>query len=341
MRKTLVIDPTQGKIVSSMLLYALPIMLGALLQTLFSACDLVVVRMMADSVAVASVGATSTVNTLFVTSSIGVATGVNIVLARMLGAREHERIRRLIPTSLILALILGIVVGSIGVLFGDDILRFMNCPDECYSGACTYVIVYMLSAPFILLYNFSSTIIRVSGDSMRPTVYLVIAGVANVILNYVLCLILDDKVLAVALATVSAQVIGAGLCIARLLFMKGECALSFKHIVLDFSLCKKLLLYGIPGAISNATFAISGLQIQGTINSYGASAIAGNTAASSLETIASCMQTGINSAIAVFIGQNVGAQNPERVRKSLYLGVLLNFCAGAIGGGLMIYNAPH
>ena len=84
------------------------------------------VRMMADSVAVASVGATSTVNTLFVTSSIGVATGVNIVLARMLGAREHERIRRLIPTSLILALILGIVVGSIGVLFGDDILRFMN-----------------------------------------------------------------------------------------------------------------------------------------------------------------------------------------------------------------------
>ena len=341
MNKIRAIDPTRGRIVPSMILYALPIAMGSLLQTLFTACDLVVVRMMADSTAVASVGATSTVTHLFVTSFVGVATGVNIILARMLGAREHDRVRRLIPTALLVALILGSIVGCVGFFFGDDILRFMNCPDECYSGATTYIIVYMLSAPFILLYNFASTIIRVSGDSVRPTVYLVIAGVVNVVLNFVLCLLLSNKVLAVALATVSSQVIGAALCIVRLMRMDGACRFSFKTIVFDFDLCKKVLLYGIPGAISNATFAISGLQIQGTINSYGSSAIAGNTATSSLEGIASCMQTGINSSIAVFVGQNIGAQKPQRVRQSLLLGLLLDVCAGVLGGGLIfLFKEP-
>lgn len=318
------IKPTTGPLVTSMILFALPIALGSILQTLFNACDLIVVRMAADSIAVASVGATSTVTTLFVTSMVGISTGVNIVLARMIGAKEHERAKRFISTAILTALMLGVVVAVLGVIFGDDVLRLMNCPDDCYEGARTYMIVYVLSAPFILLYNFAATIIRVEGDTVRPLLYLTYAGIANVVLNLVLCTLLEDKVFAVAIATVTSQILGAFLTMLRLLRSDGVCSFSFRKITFDFSLCKTLFRYGIPGAITSATFAISNLLIQGAINSFGSSVIAGNTGANKVESLISSFITGFGTAIGVFIGQNIGAGNGKRVKQSFLYGTLVS-----------------
>ncbi len=336
MRKIGKIDPTTGKIVPSILWFAFPIALGTLLQTLFNACDLIVVRMSADSVAVASVGATGTVTTLFVSSMVGVATGVNIVLARFIGAKENGRARRFISTAIVTAIALGVLVAVLGVLFGDDVLRMMNCPEDCFEGACTYIIVYVISAPFILLYNFAATIIRVSGDSIRPMFYLIYAGVANVVLNLFFCWFFEDKVLAVALATVIAQVLGAVFCMIRLLRTKGACGFSFRHLSFDFSLCRLLFRYGIPGAVTNATFAISNLLVQGAINSFGSSVVAGNAASNNIESLVSCITTGITSATSVFIGQNIGAKQPDRVKKTVLWGIFLN-CSINFVVGLIVF----
>lgn len=324
MRSFVKINPTTGKLIPSMLLFALPIAFGSILQTLFNACDLIVVRMSADSVAVASVGATSTVTTLFVTSTVGISSGVNIVLARLLGAGDTERAKRFISTALLFAVALGAVVSVVGLIFGDEVLRLMNCPENCFEGARTYFIVYVLAAPFILLYNFAATIIRVDGDTVRPLMYLVCAGVTNVVLNLVLCSFLENKVLAVALATVTAQFLGAAFTMLRLIRMDGPCAFSLRDFTFDFSLCKLLLRYGIPGAITNATFAISGLLIQGAINSFGSSAVAGNTGASNVENLINSIAGGLHSAIAVFIGQNIGAKKQERVKRAFLYGTLLS-----------------
>lgn len=330
------INPTSGKLVPSILLFAIPIALGTLLQTLFNACDLIVVRMAADSTAVASVGATGTVTTLFVTSMVGIATGVNIVLARLVGAREIARAKRFISTAIISAIGLGVLVAVFGLLFGDDVLRLMNCPEDCFEGACTYIIVYVISAPFILLYNFAAAIIRVSGDSVRPMFYLIYAGVANVTLNLIFCWLLEDKVLAVALATVIAQAFGAVLCMWRLMRTDGDCNFSLHNISFDFSLCGLLFRYGIPGAVTNATFAISNLLVQGAINSFGSSVVAGNAASNNIETAVSCITTGITSSTSVFIGQNIGAQQPQRVKKTLLWGIVLN-CSLNFVAGLAVF----
>ena len=317
------IDPTSGNLVSSMIWFALPVTLGVLLQTLFTACDLVILRMVSDSVAVASVGATTTVTTLFVTSATGIASGVNIVLARLIGGKEYDRAKRFVSTALISAVALGVIVAVIGLVWGDDILRLMHCPEDCFDGAVTYIIVYVLSAPFIMVYNFAAAIIRVNGDSVRPTFYLVYAGIANVALNLLLASVLEDKVLAVAFATVISQVLGAVLCVCRLMRSQDACNFSFRNLSFDFNLCKLLFRYGVPGAITNATFAISNLLIQGAINSFGSSVVAGNTASSNIENLVGSVTTGATTAISVFIGQNIGAGKPDRVRKTFRYGLLL------------------
>ena len=320
------IDPSTGKLVPSMLLFALPVTLGVLLQTLFTACDLIVVRMASDSLSVASVGATSTVTTLFVTSVTGIASGVNIVLARLLGAKEYDRAKQFVSTALISAALLGVIVTAFGLLFGDDVLRLMKCPEDCFDGAVTYIIVYVLSSPFIMVYNFAAAVIRVNGDSVRPTFYLIYAGIANVLLNLLLCTVLADKVLAVALATVLSQILGAVLCVWHLMRLKDSCKFSFRELSFDFSLCKLLFRYGVPGAVTNATFAISNLLIQGAINSFGASVVAGNTASSNIEGLVSSITTGTTTAISVFIGQTIGAKQPDRVKKTFNYGLILT-CA--------------
>ena len=335
------INPTTGKLVPSMLLFALPIAFGAIVQTLFHACDLVVVRMAADSVAVASVGATSVVTSLFVTSAVGLSSGVNIVLARLIGAREYERAKRLISTAILTALAVGVVVALLGVVFGDDILRLMNCPEDCFEGARIYFIVYVLAAPFILLYNFAATVIRVDGDTVRPLIYLVTAGVINVVLNLILCFLLDNKVLAVALATVVSKILSATFAMIRLIRVDGPCAFSFRETKFDFSLCKLLFRYGVPGAITNATFSISGLLIQGAVNTFGSSAVAGNTGASNVETIINSFSGGLHSAISVFIGQNIGANKPDRVRGTFWSGTFVA-CGWmfALSTIVMIFRVP-
>ena len=305
-----------------MFMFAIPIMLGTILQTLFNACDLIVVRMYADSVAVASVAATSTVTNLFVTSVVGLSTGVNIVLARLVGSKEYGRVKRLVSTSLVTAVVVGVIVALVGVLFGEDVLRLMNCPEDCFDGARTYFIIYVICAPFILVYNFGATIIRTDGDSFRPLFYLAYAGVFNVGLNLLLCILLENKVLAVAIATVMAQILGAILTTVRLLRVDGACRFSFREISFDFTLCKILFRYGIPGAITNASFAISNLLIQGAINSFGSSTIAGNAGSSNIESMINSVNAGFHTAISVFIGQNIGANKPERVKKTCFRGTL-------------------
>ena len=323
MKKNMKIDPTSGNLISSMIWFALPVTLGVLLQTLFTACDLVVVRMASDSTSVASVGATTTVITLFVTSITGIASGVNIVLARLIGAKDFDRARRFVSTAILSAFALGFIVAVFGLAFGDDVLRMMNCPEDCYDGAVTYIIVYVLSSPFIMVYNFAAAVIRVNGDSVRPTFYLVYAGIANVLLNIVLCVLLADKVLAVALATVLSQILGAVLCMTHLMRTKDACGFSFRNLSFDFSLCGLLFRYGVPGAITNATFAISNLLVQGAINSFGSSVVAGNTASCNVESFVSSVTTGMTTSISVFIGQNIGANNSERVKKTFTYGLLV------------------
>ena len=332
---------TEGKIVPAMLLFAFPIALSTLLQSLFSMADLVIVRMMADNIAVASIGATAQIVSLLINSMVGIASGVNVILARFVGAKDDERSRRMVSTSLITGLGIGVVCALACILLYTPLLRLTDCPEECFAGAATYLVIYALSAPLIMIYNFAATVLRVNGDTTSPSLYLVLSGAANVAVNVILCLLMADKVAAVAISTALSQLLAAVLAMRKLMRIDGPCRFAFGQVSFDISLCVKIFYYGIPTAIVNAIYPVSNLMIQTQINGWGASAIAGNSAASNLYAIPNSASAALATATSVFVGQNLGAQKPQRVKRSIASGAVLGVSiAGTLGVLTWLLGAP-
>ena len=344
MSKASRVDITRGPILKSILIYSLPIMAGSLIQVLFNAADLMVLGNMAGEtadIAVASVGATSSIVNLLVTSFVGLSAGVSAVLARCIGQRDEARASRVVSTSVISALALGAILSVVAVLLSGTMLEVTECPEDCFSGAKIYIDIYAIGIPFIMVYNFGAAIIRTSGDTQKPFIYLVVGGVLNVVLNFVFCLILEQKVAAVAIATVASQTLSCVLVVIHLLSMKGPCGISIKKLSFSFKELVGMLKIGGPCAFNSALFSLSNLQMQTELNSYEELAIAGNAAASSIEGFVGAITGGFNAATVPFVGQNIGAGNKERVRRSITCCAVLSFsCALIISLSLFSLAEP-
>ena len=332
------IDATEGKLLPKIIQYALPLILSTLIQQLFNAIDIVVLGQMADHVAVASVSATSSVTSLLVTSFVGLASGSRVVLARLIGAKDNEAVRRTTDTSLIMSLIIGVVIAVVGFFTAPWFLQITNCPEECLEGALLYIRIYTMAAPFIMLYNFGSSAITASGDTQRPLYYIMIGGATNIVLNIILCLILPQKVIAVAVATVAAQVVCAVLVSVRLLKMDGPCKVIIKKMRLSMRAFGSIMRYGLPMMLVNALFPLSNLQISSAINAFGSFATAGNGAASTIETVVSATSGPVSVTAATFIGQNIGARKPDRVKKTFWQCMLLTVCLGGAVGVITFFT---
>ena len=312
--------------------YAIPLIIGTLIQTFFNAVDMIVLGNMADSSAVASVGATTSIVHLVVNSFVGIAGGAKVILAHQFGAKVSDSIKRTVDTSILTALGMGLFIALIGVPFAPGMLHITNCPADCFEGAVIYIQIYVASAPAILLYNFGSAVLTASGDSQRPLYYIIFSGLINVILNIILCMVLPQKVLAVALATAVSQLIGAFLVIRRLCMIEGDGKLVLKAMVYDLRSLGQIMSQGLPMALTSALYPFANLQIQSAINTFGVSAIAGNSACSTLEGIPGAFCGAFNSTTAVFMGQNLGAGNKERVSQTFRRCMAINIVVGLVAG---------
>ena len=207
--------------------YAIPLFLSALIQTLFTAADTAVVGNFADSIAVASIGAGNPVISLLVNSFVAFGSGASIIISREIGADDRDAVKKSVDTAMIFAVVLGVVLAVFAEVLAVPILNRMDCPEECFDSAVLYMKLYMLGTPFMMVYNFAAAIIRAEGDSSRPLMYIIISGVVNVVTNVLLCLVLPNKVAAVAIATVLSQIVSATLSVTRLMTKKdGICRLS-------------------------------------------------------------------------------------------------------------------
>lgn len=326
------IDATEGRLLPKIIQYAIPLILSTLVQQLFNAIDVVVLGQMADHIAVASVSATSSVTALLVNSFVGLASGSRVVLAREIGAREYDDVRKTTDTSIVMSLTIGVIIAIVGFFAAPWFLEITNCPEECLRGALLYIRIYTAAAPFIMLYNFGSSAITASGDTQRPLYYIMIGGVTNIILNIILCFVLEEKVIAVAVATVASQVVCAVLVLVRLLKMDGPCRVVISKIKLSLRSFNKIMRFGLPMMLVSALFPLSNLQIASAVNSFGSFATAGNGAVSTIETVLSATSGPIGVTAATFISQNIGAQKPERVKRSFWQCMALTtILGGAVG----------
>ena len=280
---------------------------------------MIVLGNMASVSAVSAVGVTGTPVMLIVNSFIGLGTGVTIQLSRATGAGDHNRVRRIVNTAILSALLIGILVAVLGFVFHRPILELMKCPASVFDDATLYMTIYFCAAPAILVYNFGASILRVHGDTERPLYYLIASGVLNVILNVVLCLVLERKVAAVAIATLASQVLGAVLVVVRLCHgEKGDMHLSLRHLSFDPGTFRRIMILGLPSALNSAIFAIGNLPIRQSINGFGEAAIAGDNACASIENLINAVVTSFATAVVAFMGQNIGANKPDRVKKAFW-----------------------
>lgn len=331
------IDATTGTLWKKIILYTIPVILGAVVQNCFNAVDLIVLGNLADSTAVASIGATTAILHLLVNSFIGIATGAQLILSRMFGARDADGIRKTTGTSLITATVLGLLIALIGIPLAPAFLTWTNCPENCLSGAVVYLRIYILSAPAILLYNFGSSVLKASGDSQRPLYYIIFSGLANIALNIILCLTLSNKVVAVAIATAFSQIVSAVLTLRRLSVMDGDGRISFTELCYDKKAFTSIMAQGLPIALNSALYPFANLQIQSAINSFGVSAIAGNSASTSIEGIFNSIPSSFSSTAAVFAGQNIGACKPNRAKQVINQCLLIG-CSIGVVLGITIYG---
>jgi putative MATE family efflux protein len=336
------VDMLNGNLLGAILRFAVPIFLIGLIQNLFNSVDMVVLGQMANTEAVASVGATGVILGLLVNVFLAISQGAKVVLARYLGANEEERVKKAVSTSMITGLLLGILSTVIGMALAKPFLILTDCPADCMEGALLYMRIYIAAAPAIMLYNFGTSVLTVSGDSQRPLYYMIAAGLLNVVLNFVLCLILPQKVVAVAVATVAAQVLGAILVLRRLSRVQGSCHFTFRRLSWSKSSFGRLMSNGLPMALNSALYPIANLQIQSATNSFGAAVIAGNAASASVEgLVGSACGSPFGAAATTFVGQNLGAGKKDRVKKSILYCMTLGVGIAALLGALCyLFSAP-
>lgn len=312
------VDATKGPLIPLIVTFVLPLVLTTLIQRLFNAVDIAVLGNMADTTAVAAVGATGTIIGLIIDTFVGISSGAKIVLSRLFGKNDEQEIRRTIDTSIIAAIGFGILIAIAGFLFAPQFLELTDCPDECREGAAIYIRIYIMSAPAILIYNYGAAVLTSSGDSRRPLYYAMFSGLLNVVLNVLLCLVLTQKVAAVAIATAASQVLAATLTLLRLRRLDENMRLHIRKMRFHFHAFSQLMRFGVPLALQTLVYPLANLQIAAAINSYGVACVAGNSAANTMHQISASFRAAFGTAIATFMGQNLGAEKPERVRASLF-----------------------
>ena len=320
------IDMTHGSIFPKLLVFAVPLALSGLLQLTFNAADIIVLGRFVGSDALAAVGSTGSLNGLLVNFFIGLSVGVNVVVATSYAAGKYKEVSRIVHTSIALALVSGVVLIFLGYFAAAPILRLMGSPEEVLPLSVTYVRIYFLGVPFILLYNFGSAALRSIGDTRRPLYYLTVAGVSNVLLNLLFTIVFRMGVAGVAIATTASNIISS-LLVVRALIREDSCLhLDLRKLNLDGKTILKFAKVGIPAGIQSVLFSLSNVLIQSSVNSFGAITMAGNSASSNLEgfqyTVMHCFYT----AAITFIGQNIGAKKYSRLNRivcSCLLGEIL------------------
>ena len=325
-------DFTQGNLWVQIFKFSIPLIFSNLLQVLFNMADLAVVGRFAGAYALGAVGSTSIFVVLFTTALIGVAGGMNVLVAQAIGAKRSFDVKEIVHNSAILSVVIGILTLLFGVFCGRGILELLNTKPELIDGATTYVRIYFLGMPALMLYNFGHAVLSAAGDTKRPLKYLSIAGIINIILNLILVIVFHLNVAGVAIASIISQYISAILVLRALLKSKEDYALCIKDLKFKWQRAKDILALGLPSGAQNAIFQVANLFVQRSVNRFSATMVSGNSAAANADGIVYETMAAIYTACACFIGQNYGAGKKDRILKSYYITLLYSFGIGAILG---------
>lgn len=330
------IDMTHGSLWDKILLIALPLAASGILQQLFNAADVAVVGQFVGKEAMAAVGANAPVVNILITMFTGISLGANVVISRYTGRKDKENAENAAHTAILVAVISGFFILVLGQSIARMILEMMSVPSDCLDMAVLYLRVYLCGMPVIFLYNFEAAIFQSQGDTKTPLMCLIISGIVNVILNLFFVIVIGMTVNGVALATVISNGISSLLLFIFLLKGKTPLTIEKQRFHIHADLLKEMLQIGLPAGLQGMVFSISNILIQSAVNSLGTDVVAGSSAAGNLEIIGYFVVNSFSQACTTIIGQNFGANQPERCHKTLMISLVESWIVGGTVSFLII-----
>ena len=338
------LDMLHGSIWNKLPLFAFPVAATAILEQLFNASDIAVVGNFTGAgktVAVAAVGANSSIIALIVNLFVGIALGANVVIANAIGRDDREAVKKAVHTAIVAAFLGGILVAVIGELAAAPLLRSLHVPDDVFDSALLYLRIYLLGMPVILLYNFEAAIFRSVGETKIPLTALFVSGVLNVALNLFFVAVLHMTVNGVAIATVISNAVSSVLLLRRLRISKQYIRVEWQSLRIDGKAFGQIMKLGLPAGIQSAVFAVSNIVIQSAINSLGTVVMAASSAAYNIEIFAYDVLNSFSQACTTFVGQNFGAGQIKRCKRTLLLCLMEDLIASAAAIALVLFAGKY
>ena len=313
-------DMTEGPLFKKILIFSLPLIFTGLLQCLYNAADLIVVGHFRGHIALAAVGSTGALNNLIVGLFMGISVGAGVCVAQYIGAKEHEKVSRVVQTSVLSSLIMGVAVGALGFALSKYLLTLMDTPENVIEYSTLYIRIIFLGVPGVLLYNFCAAILRAAGDTKHPMIFLTISGIVNVGLNVIMVAVFGMGVEGVAIATIVSQYLSATLAVIYMCRIDSSIRIKPRELRIHKDHFLRMMKIGVPSGIQGSLFSLSNVLFQSAINGFGDVIMAGNSAAGNIESFTWIVMNAIHHTAVSFTAQNVGAKKYDR------LGAVLRNC---------------
>lgn len=323
---------SEGKLLPQIIKFTIPLILTNIFQQLYNIIDQMIAGKFAGEGVLAAIGATGHLTSLFINLVIGISVGVSAVVAQTIGSGDDEVIHKSIHTSMATSVWCGLIVGVLGIFLAKPMLLLLNTPDSIINQSTLYLAIILGGFITSSIYNFGAAILRATGDTKRPLLFLSISGAIKVISTFVFVVIFRWGVVAIACATIISQLISAVLVVNALLKQPERYRLCVKNIKIYKAELIRILKMGVPIGLQTSMVAISNVIIQASINSFGDSAIAGAAATNNINSILYSILTSMSHTSTIFCSQSFGANKPKRLLSSLYISLVLCVIVGLFSG---------
>lgn len=318
---------TEGVPWKVILRYSIPMFLGNILLQVYNVVDTIIAGNLIGKNALAAVGSSGAVMFLMASFYIGIGMGATIIISQYYGAKDFKNMRKVIDTFMIFAYVFSFVFMVSGYFITNPVLRFMNIPSEIFLDAKKYLTIIFVFSIGLFGYNTTVAVLQGVGDSKTPLYFLAVTSVLNIILDIAFVKYIPLGVQGLALATVISNIVSFILCVVYVNIWHKDIGFHLIHAHFHFSVLLKIFKVGIPSSIQQMIVALSIFLIQGAINSFGTTVMAGVNAAAKVENIVFVPAVNFGNALSVYVGQNVGANNYKRVQDGVVSTVVMTAVA--------------
>lgn len=334
------VNLTEGPIIKNIILFAIPLFVGQLLQQFYNMADAWVIGNFADNDAFAAVSSAGSMTFLIVGFFNGIAIGGGVIISKYFGAGDRENMVKAIHTNFLFGILASILSTIVGLILMPYILVWMKTPANVMPYSLGYFTIYFAGVSTVIMFNICMSIMRALGDSVHPLYYLIFSSVVNVILDLLFVAVFHWGVIGAAIATVIAQGVSVALCLVRMCRIEDDTRLDFKKIHFYKDIMTEVIKQGLPTGIQNAVISIGNLTVQTNINSFGAYAMAGVGAYSKIEGLVFLPIMSMSMSLPTFVSQNLGARKYDRAKKGSVFGIIFGMITAELLGVIIYYAAP-